>query len=430
MRRPIRWRVSPKASRRRFLFSLITLVLLLLPGTAAAAEYVDTETYHLPQGQTVQDDLIVTAQEVIVDGTVEGDLVAFGAYVEMNGVVTGDLMAAAAEVRINGVVQDDARVAGAGVHLTGNVGDDLFAAAGGSWPGFAMFTQEAAPGRTLTPGLTIGPKSTIGGDAYLGAGQATVAGALRGNLVAGAESLTFNAQVDGDASLYANTLTTSEGARVGGNLKYTSTREEADLPETDGTVTHIVPEEKPEEKVQPNPLLGFTWWLLRTVMLLAGTLLLAALVWRFAPQLLGRPAAAIDRKPVEAGLYGAAVVVMAVPVAAALVFMVVLFWGWFPGGAAVFAFSFGLLSLAWLFSPILTGLWLGRRIFALTPTLSGDLYALLTGSGLIVLAGRMLSAVPCVGGLMHWLLFLLSFALAAGGILLARRAPAQEAAAA
>ena len=66
-------------------------------------------------------------------------------------------------------------------------------------------------------------------------------------------------------------------------------------------------------------------------MLLAGTLLLAALVWRFAPQLLGRPAAAIDRKPVEAGLYGAAVVVMAVPVAAALVFMVVLFWGWFPG---------------------------------------------------------------------------------------------------
>ncbi len=428
MRQPIRWRFLPMTSRRRFLFGLITLALLLLPGTAAAAEYVDTETYHLPQDQTVSDDLVVTAQEVIVDGTVEGDLVAFGAYVEINGVVTGDLIAAAAEVRINGVVQDDARVAGAGVHLIGNVGDDLFAAAGGSWPGFAMFTQEAAPGRVLTPGLTISPSAAVGGDAYLAAGQATLAGALHGDVFAGAESLTFNAQVDGDANLYANTLTTSEGAQVGGNLKYTTTSEEADLPETGGTVTRVTPEKEPEEKAQPNPLIGFAWWLLRTVMLLAGTLLLAALVWHFAPQLLGRPVAAIDRKPVEAGLYGVAVAAVAIPVAAALVFMVVLFWGWFPGGAAVFAFSFGLLSLAWLFSPIMTGLWLGRRIFALTPALSGDLYALLTGSGLIVLAGRLLSTIPCVGGLMHWILFLASFALAAGGILLARRAPAQEAA--
>jgi len=428
MRRPIRWRFSPRASRRRFLFGLMTLALLLLPATAAAAEYVDAETYHLPQGQTVNDDLIVTAQEVIIDGTVEGDLVVFGVYVEMNGVVTGDLMAAAAEVRINGVVQDDARVAGAGVHLLGNVGDDLFAAAGGSWPGFVMFTQEAAPGRALTPGLTTSPSSTVGGSAYLAAGQATLDGAVRGDLFAGAESLAFNARVDGNASLYLNTLATSEGARVGGNLKYSIGRDAVQLPETSGTVTRIMPEQEPEEKAQPNPLLGFAWWLLRTVMLLAGTLLLAAIVWQFAPRLLNRPAAAIDRKPVEAGLYGLAVAVMALPVSAALAFLVVLFWGWFPGGAAVSAFSFGLLSMAWLFSPILTGLWLGRRIFALTPTVRGDLYALLLGSGLIVLAGRLLSAVPCVGGLMHWGLFLLSFALAAGGLLLARRAPAETAA--
>ena len=218
-----------------------------------------------------------------------------------------------------------------------------------------------------------------------------------------------------------------ECAKVGGNHKTTTRQEPSLLPSVGGTVTQIEPEQ-PEPEVQANPVLGFAWWLLRTVMLLAGTLLLGALVWQLAPGLFSRPAAAIDSKPVEAGLYGILVAVAVMPVTAALVFLVVLFWGWFPGGAAVFAFSFGLFSLAWLFSPLVSGLWLGRRLFALTHTLRGDLYALLAGSTLIVLAGRLLSAIPCVGGLMYWMLFLLSFALAAGGIVLARRASTTDAA--
>ena len=203
MRWPSRRRLSPQAGRMWLPLSVTALVLFLLPGAAVAAEFVDTEVYHLPQGQTVSDDLVVTAREVIVDGTVEGDLVAFAQVVEVNGTVTGDLIAAAAEVRINGVVQDDARVAGAGVHLAGSVGDDLFAAAGGYWsiwPGLASLPMDT-PQRTLTPGLTTAPKAAVGGDAYMAAAQGTLDGVFRGNLFAGMESLTFNAQVDGNAEL-------------------------------------------------------------------------------------------------------------------------------------------------------------------------------------------------------------------------------------
>ena len=165
---------------------------------------------------------------------------------------------------------------------------------------------------------------------------------------------------------------------------------------------------------------------MRTALLLAGTLLLAALIWRFSPAFLSRPADAINRKSAEAVLYGVLVAAAAFPVSAALAFLAGLFWGWFPGAVAVFAFTFGLFTLAWIFSPIVAGYWLGRHLLTLFRAPQHDLYALLLGSGVIVLVARLVSAIPCIGGLIHWLIYLAAFALAAGGILLARGMPAEE----
>ena len=108
------------------------------------------------------------------------------------------------------------------------------------------------------------------------------------------------------------------------------------------------------------------------------------------------------------------------PVSAFLVLLAVLFWGWFPGGVAMFAFLFGLFSLLWLISPIVTGLWLGRRLVALTESLEGDLVSLMVGIVVIVLAGRLLGAIPCIGQFAYLVVYLLSFSLAIGGWLLAR----------
>ncbi len=429
MIKPFRWGLLPSLRRVWRPLGVIALLVFLLSGRAFAAEVVDAEnSYHLPQDQTISDDLTVTAQEIIIDGTVEGDLVAFGAYVEVNGTVTGDLIAAGAEVRINGVVQDDARVAGAGVHITGNVGDDLFAAAGGSWPGFAMFPSMSAPGRALTPGLTTAPSAIVGGDAYLAAAQATVDGAVRGNLTAGMESLLLRATVDGDAFLYVNKLVSGETAQVRGNLHYSAPAESASLPQVDGTVTRVTPEPRPQPEPSPaQPVWNVLWWLLRTVMLLAGTFLAGALLWQFAPKLLRRPVTALERRGAEASLYGVLIAAALIPVSGALIFIGVLFWGWFVGGIVVSAFLFGLIGLAWVFSPLVTGLWLGRWLFRVAHTSRGDFYAMLLGSGLIVLTARLLSIIPCLGGLVSWLVYPLSFALAIGGIVLARRVAHEQA---
>jgi hypothetical protein len=168
---------------------------------------------------------------------------------------------------------------------------------------------------------------------------------------------------------------------------------------------------------------GFLDWLLRTFMILLGFALLSWLIMRFAPNLLVRPADAIEAKPVESGIYGVLIAVAVAPLSAALIFLVGLFWGWFPGSVVMFAFLFGAVLLVWILSPLITGLWIGRKIVASNDTLAGPLPTLLVGALLIALAGRVLGAVPWVGALIVLIIYLLSFVLAVGGWVLARREP-------
>ena len=113
----------------------------------------------------------------------------------------------------------------------------------------------------------------------------------------------------------------------------------------------------------------------------------------------------------EAGAIGLLAAVLVVPLGAALTFLGVLFWGWFPGGLFVASFIFGLVALIWLLSPIFTGMWVGRKIAELTGTVDGDLPRLLLGITVIVLGCRLLTVIPCLGDLLFQVIFLVSFAL-------------------
>jgi hypothetical protein len=158
---------------------------------------------------------------------------------------------------------------------------------------------------------------------------------------------------------------------------------------------------------------------------LIGLVVLGWLALTFMPGQVRLPANALDGHPVEAIIYGLLVAVAVVPVSAALVFLAVLVWGWFPGGLVMFTFLFGLFGLVWLASPIVTGLWVGRAVTAAAGGVRGDLVNLLIGIVLIVVVARVLSWVPCVGVLAALGVYLLSFALAVGGWILARRPAAQ-----
>jgi cytoskeletal protein CcmA (bactofilin family) len=399
----------------------IALVLLAVTGTAMGAVIVDADTYHLRQGEVVQDDLVVVGRDVIIDGTVEGDLVAFGASVVVNGIVTEDVIAAGAEIQINGVVQDDVRIAGAALQINGTVGDDLFAAGGSYLPAIGAIPVTVGD-RTVVSGIRTGPTASVGGNGYLVGGVGTLEGVFRNDLFAAINMLVFNARVDGDADLTASNVTFGESAYVAGDLNY-SVSAESGTPEAGGVITRTEAEEEavPAARPQRRPLVGFGWWLLRTVLMAIGTALVAVIILQLSRRRLTLPADAIQAKPVEAGLYGVLAAVAVFPLSAAVIFLAFLFWGWYWGGVATFAFLFGLFTLAWVLSPVVTGLWLGRLLFASVSSQRGDFYAILAGASIIVFTGRILGAIPCVGALAYLLVYLLSFALAAGGILLSSR---------
>jgi hypothetical protein len=387
--------------------ALGVILSVTLTQTAQAAAFAGTDVYRLPAGQVISDDLYVAASEIYIDGTVEGDLIAAGRTIVINGTVTGDAMLAGASIQMNGRVDGDMRAAGAEVAVAGAIGEDLIAGGGGG-----TIIPFAAGEQPLTPDVHLADSARVGGDALLGAGAGSVAGTILGNLWLGMGTATLAARVGGNAEIASDSISVADTADISGALRYTTTAPNPTLEAIAATAQYTPP--TPEQR--PDPLAAVLGSLLRTALVLAGFALLAWLTLRLTPRLLTVPASALAAQPGRAGLYGllAALLFIFVPVAsAALMFVMVLFWGWFPGVALGLAL-FGVLALLWFLSPLITGLWLGRLLATANGREANDLTALLGGVVLLALLGR----IPYVG----WLVSLASFVLALGALIVAHRA--------
>lgn len=218
----------------RFLCVVMVVALLSLIPTMPAGAFEERggERVVIAADEVVADDLYLFAAEVIVDGTVKGDLFAFGNQITINGTVEGDLFSAGQAVVVNGAVMDDVRIAGAGLQVgeQARIGGDLLAAG-------ASLELEAG--------------SLVSGDVVVGAGQVALAGEVRGDVLAGTGALELAGTVGGDVKAYVDQteetaneppfvvvmqpniplslphvapgLTVKEGARIGGDLEYSST---------------------------------------------------------------------------------------------------------------------------------------------------------------------------------------------------------------
>ncbi|RME65445.1 MAG: hypothetical protein D6790_01830 [Caldilineae bacterium] len=236
-------------------------------------------------------------------------------------------------------------------------------------------------------------------------GAGDIDGQIAGDLRAAMGAINVLGAIGGDARINAGDLRIAEGSRIAGQLEY-STPEEANIP---GGVAGDVRYEPPQDEAeQVSVVASLVGWLVRTVLILLGFVAVGWLLLRFAPGSVTKPANALRDQLMESSLWGVLATVLLVFAIGLISVVVGVFWGVFPA-IVTGVFLLGGVILLWVFSPLVTGFWLGRQI---TERMGGNLgvtTALLLGVLLIVVLGRL----PVLG----FLIYLLSFVLTLGALL-------------
>ncbi len=456
---------------KRSLYSIVVvvtafvLVAAVVLGSARPVQAADIRnTGVLNADETVDDDLILSGDQVRVDGTVNGMLIAGGRTVTLNGtingdavlfgeevivaesaVITGNLFSGARSITVNGRV-DGSIAAGSASLVTGaKVGRNIY------YGGYSLETQA---GNDVARGL------------YFGGYQAVLNGSIARELRAAAGAVELNGSVGGNALLRVGAPGQREptyflgpdrfelppsiepGLRIGpeasiaGQLVYTSdtNQSQAIQAQPAGGVVYQTPTPDRRGTGQPGPAAparsGRNWTVdfLRNffTLLLLGVLA----VWLF-PKIAGRTSEIVRTRFAQSAAYGLLTVIVgyiAAFLAAVLIFgLGLLFTIVTLGGlsSAVFGLGFSGLGLAVAaftlvvsyVSKLVVAYLIGELVLSgASPEMQGRRYVAITIGVLIYTALR---AIPFLG----WLIGLLATVVGVGAIWLyyrSRRAgPAQ-----
>ena len=278
-------------------FGIILIVATLaLPLLASATTVLGDSTVTIPATDTIDDDLVVTADSFVLDGDAELDVLAFARDVEINGNVGGSVNVAASSVTIRGHVDGSVRIAAGTVTIDGTVNGDVVVVGG---------TATVEPGGVLRGSLTMH------------GGTLTTRGTVSGDVTGTMERLTIDGPIRGDVNVRVSDLNVEPSAAVTGNLTYVS-GSDADV-SNDATVSGTIE----RETIAPWGIDGsfrgrFFSPLVRTLwMLVAGAAVIA-----FAPRL----ASALDRnmrRPLALFIAGAVALIAIPALALALAISVV-----------------------------------------------------------------------------------------------------------
>lgn len=356
---------------RYALFILAAILLALTPTAALAADPRSGSNVTIDRNEVINDDLYVTGGTLNIMGTVNGDVVAAGGTVDVSGSVTGDVIAAGGTINISGQVGESVRATGGTVTVSGPVEGDVLSGAGN---------------------LTLSSGSRVGRDLLVGAGSATLNGQVTRNVISGSGDLTVNGPVGGDIQAQGGNIRLADGATVAGNLIYTSdqTPSIASGARVQGQIV-----QQPSAQATTNPLLSRTIGWLQAVV---GLFFLGLLFVLLFPRFSRHTAASLISRPWQSLGLGFVVLVV-VPILAAVVF----FLGIFIGGWWLGAMALALYGIAVVLSIPVAGLSIGRWV--LDRSARGrihPIWAMLLGVVVLMLV----SQLPIVGGIALFLAIL------------------------
>ncbi len=208
-----------------YLFAAAVLLSLLVISPVYAADMRSGNSVNIAAGETIDDDLYLAGENLIMDGTVNGDLVVAGGTVIINGNVTGSITAAARSIVIKGRIGNSVRAVGTNISVSGTINGDLV---------------------TFGSMVTTAPDSSIGRDLMIGVGSLHLNGPLGRDLKGNAGKLIINNTIGGNVDIEAGEVILQPSANLQGSFKYTSETEAVQEPGAiiTGETKHIVPEKK------------------------------------------------------------------------------------------------------------------------------------------------------------------------------------------
>jgi len=166
---------------RKFLsiVALVSLLVLTFITPAQAFDGRSGDKLNIGSEEVIDDDLYVSADEFVLDGTVNGDLIVFGRTMTINGKVDGDVMGAGQTVVVNGEVTGSVRVAGSVLFVGegASIGGDIVSA------GYSLEVRQG---------------SAIGQDLIFAGGQMLLAGDVARNVQAATAAFELRSSVGGN----------------------------------------------------------------------------------------------------------------------------------------------------------------------------------------------------------------------------------------
>jgi cytoskeletal protein CcmA (bactofilin family) len=175
-----------------------------VPSVPSAPPEISIRGFHVKAGQTHKGDVVKIAPSVNIEGTLDGDMYVTSETVRISGVVTGDVFVAGRQVDVTGEVQKSLRCAGANVVLDGKVGGSLFVTGGA---------------------LTLGSKAHVVENVTAFAGRLMHHGVIDENLTFTGGSAVLGGKILDDAELTADSIEIEPGARIEGDVTYSTRRQ-------------------------------------------------------------------------------------------------------------------------------------------------------------------------------------------------------------
>jgi len=357
-----------RTSYKLFLALIVVLVVLLGTARTARAFEFDHDGTVSPD-EVIDDDLLISSDTVVIDGTVHGNVFVSGGRVTINGTVGGDLLINSEEATINGHIGGSVAYFGQSLTVHGAVDGSVYGV-GGS----INLSPSATVGRNIGftgASLETEAGSTIGRDVMVTGFQALLAGRVGQDVNGDVAALQISGEIAGDVTanvgepgeespwriswpgmpaMVAPGLRVAETARITGTLTYSSAADQsAAIRSTPGGGVVYHPTAQPEDSMA---LAQITARLIGRVRELVTLLALGGLaVWK-TPRLLDRLAGYAHRRPLPAFGWGLLAVVAgyggAMLLAAAVLLVGILLGVVTLGGLAqaVFGVGFSALGLA------------------------------------------------------------------------------------